>query len=115
MDKHKYEKLNNYVMGVIYSPLLIFTAAYEAHEAQKVRFNRSRGEADDDTVEEWEEMNDEIDFEGEGWDKKVQSAKPDVEFDVDVVEIRELKVQVAELKELIQALKPDLVPEASAS
>jgi hypothetical protein len=107
MDKHKYERLNNYVMGVIYSPLLIFTAAYEAHEAQKVRSNRKRGEEDDDTIEEWEQLEGEIDFESEGWEKKVQSTKPDVEVDVDVKEIRELKDQVAELKEMIRALSPE--------
>src|SRR5882757_8644486 len=56
MDSHRYERLNNYVMGVIYSPLLVITAAYEAHEAHKVRSNRKRGEEDDDTVEEWEQM-----------------------------------------------------------
>lgn len=91
-------------MGVIYCPLLVFTAAYEAYEAQKVRVNRSRGEEDDDTVEEWEQMDGEIDFESEGWVKKVQSTKPDVEVDIDVVEIRELKAQVAELTELIKGM-----------
>ena len=91
-------------MGVIYSPLLVFTAAFEAYQAQKVRSNRSRGEADDDTIEEWEQMDGEIDLESEGWIKKVQSTKPDVEVDIDVVEIRELKAQVAELTELIKGM-----------
>jgi Ion transport protein len=106
MDTGRYERINNYVMGAIYSPLLVLTAAYEAHEAHKVRSNRKRGEADDDTVEEWEQMEGEIDFESEGWNKKVQSSKPDVEVDIDVVEIRELKSQVEELKEMIKALSP---------
>lgn len=105
MDRHRYERLNNYVMGVIYSPLLVFTALYESWEAKKVRFNRSRGEEDDDTVEEWEQLDDEIDFESEGWVKKVETAKPDVQVDIDVIEIRELKTQVQELKEMIQSLK----------
>ena len=107
MGKDTYERLNNYVMGVIYSPLLVLTAAYEAYEAQKVRDNRKRGEEDDDTVEEWEQMDSEIDFESEGWHKKVQSSKPDVEVDIDVVEIRELKAQVSELQEMIRALNPE--------
>ena len=104
MDTHRYERLNNYVMGVIYSPLLLVVAAYEAIEAQKVRSNRRRGEEDDDTVEEWEQMDGEMDFESEGWNKKVQSTKPDVETDIDVMEIRELKNQVSELKEMIKDL-----------
>lgn len=91
-------------MGVLYSPLLVLTAAYEAWEAKSVKYNRQRGEADDDTVEEWEQMKDEIDFEAEGWSKKVEISKPDVDFDVDVVEIRQLRGQVEELKEMIQAL-----------
>ena len=89
MDRHRYERLNNYVMGVIYSPLLCITAFIEAREAKTVRLNRKRGEEDDDTTEEWEEMQGETDFEGEGWDKKVEASKPNVEVDLAVVEIRE--------------------------
>lgn len=107
MDSYHYERLNNYVMGVIYSPLLFITAALEAWDARSVRSNRSRGEEDDDTVEEWEELDEEINFESEGWVKKVQSSKPIVEVDADVVEIRELKEQVSELRQLIRALSPE--------
>ena len=104
MDKNSYERLNNYVMGVIYSPLLLMTAFYESREAVRVKDNRRRGEEDDDTIEEWEQMEGEIDFESEGWDKKVASTKPDVEVDTDVIEIRELKTQVEELKEMVRGL-----------
>jgi len=104
MDSNRYERLNNYVMGVIYSPLLLVTAALEAKDADSVRDNRKRGEEDDDTIEEWEELQGEVNFESEGWDKKVQSTKPIVEVDADVVEIRELKEQVKELKEMINSI-----------
>jgi hypothetical protein len=107
MDDHTYERLNHYVMGVIYSPLLILTAGYEAREAKKVRFNRKRGEEDDDTIEEWEQLEEELDTDREAWEKKVQSTKPDVEVDIDVVEIRELKQQVKELKDMVRALSPE--------
>ncbi|KAK5249474.1 Calcium channel yvc1, partial [Exophiala xenobiotica] len=100
MEKKRYQRLNDYVMGVIYSPLLLITAAVEAREARSVRDNRSRGEEDDDTIEEWEELQGELDFESEGWDKKVKSSKPIVDVDADVVEIRELKQQIKELKEM---------------
>jgi hypothetical protein len=106
MPSQQYERLNNYVMGVVYAPLLLITAALESYEARSVRRNRSRGEEDDDTVEEWEELSDEVDFEGEGWDKKVDGTKPVVEVDADVVEIRELKEEMKELKRLIRALSP---------
>lgn len=104
MDSDRYERLNNYVMGVIYSPLLLITAGVEAREAHSVRDNRKRGEEDDDTVEEWEELQGELDFENEGWNKKVQTTKPIVEVDADVVEIRELKEQIKELRDMIRAM-----------
>jgi len=104
MDSARYERLNNYVMGIIYSPLLLITAAVEAREAHSVRDNRKRGEEDDDTIEEWEELQGEVDFESEGWGKKVQSTKPVVEVDADVVEIRELKEQINELRDLIRGM-----------
>lgn len=107
MDAHKYERLNNFVMGVIYSPLLLITAAFEAREAHSVRDNRKRGEEDDDRVEEWEELDGEIDYTADGWDEKVRKTKPIVEADADVVEIRELKSEVAELKRMIRALSPE--------
>ncbi|RMZ88769.1 hypothetical protein DV736_g3998, partial [Chaetothyriales sp. CBS 134916] len=106
MPNQTYQYLNTVVMGIIYFPLLIFTAAYETWDAHKVRSNRRRGEEDDDTIEEWEQLDDDINFESEGWDKKVQSSKPDVQVDIDVVEIRSLKKEVDELKEMIRAITP---------
>ena len=107
MDKNRYERLNNYVMGFVYSPLLVLTAYYETREAHHVRRNRKRGEEDDDTVEEWEQMEGQIDFEGEGWDKKVETTRPNVEVDTAVVEIRELKSQVDELRKLVKELSAE--------
>lgn len=102
MPKETYERLNNYVMGFIYSPLLVVTAFYEAREARSVKANRRRGEDDDDTVEEWEQLAGQVDFEGEGWTKKVAQTKPDVETDTDVIEIRQLKEQMQELTKMIK-------------
>jgi Polycystin cation channel len=104
MDSRRYERLNNYVMAVIYSPLLCITAFIEAREAKTVRLNRKRGEADDDTTEEWEEMEGEIDFEAEGWNKKVEVSRPNVEVGTVVVEVRELQKQIHELKETIRGM-----------
>jgi hypothetical protein len=104
MDANRYERLNNYVMAVIYSPLLTVTAYHEAREADHVKMNKARHKADDDTVEEWEQMEGEIDFEGEGWDKKVEATKPNVEADTVVVEIRELKKEVAELIKTVKEM-----------
>jgi len=107
METSRYERLNNYVMGVIYSPLLIVTAFYEAREAKTVTAARRRGDEDDDTIEEWEQLEGEVDFEGEGWDKKVTQSKPNVEVDTAVMEIRQLKEQMAEMKDLIKGLSAE--------
>lgn len=44
------------------------------------------------------------DFEGEGWTKKVEVTRPNVETDATVLEVRELKTQITELRKLIQEL-----------
>ena len=102
MSTTRYERLNNYVMGVIYSPLLLMTAWLETQQAHLVERNRRVGESDDDVVQEWEQLSGELDMEGEGWTKKVEGSKPDVETDVAVLEIRALKEQVEELKKIVE-------------
>ncbi len=46
----------------------------------------------------------EIDFEGEGWTKKVESSKPNVSTDAAVLEVRELKEQVRSLRTLVLSI-----------
>ena len=105
MPKKQYERLNDYVMGTVYSPLLLLTAWFERRGAYRVKRNRRRGEEDDDTVEEWEQMLGEIDMEGEGWTKTVQSTKPDVATDATLLEVRELRKEITELREILVAMK----------
>ncbi|KAK4690831.1 hypothetical protein P7C71_g6047, partial [Lecanoromycetidae sp. Uapishka_2] len=103
MSTPNYERLNNWVMGVLYSPLLLITAYVETKEAHRVKWNRRRGDSDDDDeTEEWEQLAGECDFEGDGWAKKVEGTKPNVETDLVVVEVRELKQQVGELKKMME-------------
>lgn len=104
MPKRKYEVMNDYVMGFLYSPLLIVAAYFETRSAWRIRRNRARGEEDDDVVEEWEQLAEEIDFESEGWTKKCTAAKPNVEDDAAVVEVKKLRDEVDELKTMIGAL-----------
>lgn len=105
LPSHTYDRLNDYVMGIIYSPLLVVTAWLETRQAHRVKFNRRRGEDDDDVVQEWEQVLDECDFEADGWDKKVQSTKPNVEFDTAVLEVRKLQSEVGELKQLLLEMR----------
>lgn len=105
LPQAKYNRLNDYVMGAIYSPVLVVTALLETRQAHKVRFNRRRGEDDDDVCHEWEQVLHECDFEADGWDKKVQASKPNVEFDTAVLEVRKLQGEVSELKELLLEMR----------
>ncbi|KAG9720749.1 hypothetical protein KCU73_g14452, partial [Aureobasidium melanogenum] len=73
--------------------------------AYKVRFNRNRGEVDEDTIEEWEQLDGEFDFEGDGWTKKCEETKPNVEVDGTLVEVKALRKEIEELKELLKSLK----------
>jgi len=104
MSRSQYEHLNDYVMGTLYSPLLLITAALETRTARKVRFNRKRHEADDDTVEEWEQMAGELDVEGSGWGKRVEESAPNVVTDAAMLELRALREEVRELKSLIRGV-----------
>jgi hypothetical protein len=69
-----------------------------------VRSNRRRRADDDDTIEEWEQLAGECDFENDGWAKKVEQTKPNVEVDGAIVEMRKLKKDIDELKEMISQL-----------
>ena len=70
-----------------------------------MRFNRNNNEEDDDTVEEWEQIGHVVDFESDGWAKKVEHTRPNVVTDAAVLEIRDLKEQVAELRGMLVGLK----------
>lgn len=105
MPRDRYERLNNFVMAVIYSPLLLIIAHLERKQAHEVKYNRRHGEQDDDTVEEWEQMQGDVDFEAEGWTKKVEQTKPNVETDAAVLEVRELKKKMEELLKLVEGMK----------
>ena len=101
MPTSRYERLNNYVMGAIYSPLLLLTAFMETRDAHKVKYNRRHGEDDADESQEWEQNGcGELDFEADGWAKKVEGTKPNVETDAAVLEIRALKQEIEELKRM---------------
>jgi hypothetical protein len=101
MPKHMYAKLNDYVMAVVYSPLLIVAAYFETRSAKAVRSNRRRGEEDDDTTEEWEQMSGTVDFEQEGWAKTVKRVTPNIIDDSATVEVRALKGEIKDLKDLL--------------
>jgi hypothetical protein len=109
MSDKLYARVNDYVMLVIYSPLLLVTAAMETRVAHRVKVNRRRGaveDDDDDVIEEWEqdEVRELCDFETDGWQKKVEDSKPDIETDMATSECRKLRGEVDQLKGLIKLL-----------
>jgi hypothetical protein len=102
MSDKRYAYLNDCVMATIYSPLLLVTALLEQQEAWVVKENRRRGDEDEDTTHEWEQVLRECDFEADGWDKKVQATRPNVEFDTVELDVKRLRNEVAELKDLLK-------------
>ncbi|KAK0746868.1 hypothetical protein B0T18DRAFT_161786 [Schizothecium vesticola] len=104
MSKDLYGRINDMVMATIYGPLLVVIAWFEVRTAADIRSNRSRGEQDDDTIEEWEQMADHMDFEGEGWGKRVEAAKSNLEEEAAVLEVRKLREDVQKLKTMIEQL-----------
>ncbi|KIW09014.1 uncharacterized protein PV09_00910 [Verruconis gallopava] len=109
LSEKTYSRINDYVMGVIYSPLLLVTAAMETRSAHRVRVNKRRGveeDDDDEVIEEWEQdqVQDLCDFESDGWGKKVEDSKPNVEIDMATSECRRLRAEVNELKDMIKLL-----------
>jgi hypothetical protein len=104
LPRKRYQRLNDYVMFALYSPLLVITAALETRTAYAVRWNRSRRVDDDDVVEEWEQLDADCDFENDGWAKKVEATKPNVEVHGVIVETRKLKDEIAELRTLVEEL-----------
>ncbi|KAK7955707.1 Calcium channel YVC1 [Apiospora aurea] len=113
LPKKTYEWLNDVVMAIIYSPLLVCAAFFEVRNAKEIRSNRSRGEEDEDTTEEWEQMADQVDFEAEGWTKKVADCKSNVEEEPAVTEVRKLSEEVAKLKEMIEGLEKVLTTKSN--
>ncbi|GAB1318569.1 Calcium channel yvc1 [Madurella fahalii] len=104
MDRKRYEHLNDIVMGFIYSPLLLVSSYFEMRAARDIRSNRARGEEDDDTVEEWEQLMGQVDFEADGWTKQVEAARSNLEEDPAVSEVKRLREEVEKLKELVLSL-----------
>ncbi|PGH23097.1 hypothetical protein AJ80_02871 [Polytolypa hystricis UAMH7299] len=109
----QYERLNHYVMGIIYSPLLLITAFVETTNARRIHLNRRLGEEDDDLLEEWEEVAQAVAFELDDdtagtvdpeWEAKVLQTKSNVRVNPCVLEVRELKSQVDELTALVKEL-----------
>lgn len=104
MPKKTYEALNDVVMGVIYSPLLFFAAFFETRKAGEISSNRSRGEEDDDVEEEWEQMAAQVEFESESWAKICNEAKPNVEEEPALVEVKRLRQEMEDLKSMLVSI-----------
>lgn len=101
MPKHLYELINDVVMAIIYSPLLLVAAFFETRKAWHIRSNRARGEEDDDVVQEWEGMAQQVNYESEDWVKKCESAKPNVEEEPAIVEVKKLREEIQELRAML--------------
>ncbi|KAE8380967.1 hypothetical protein BDV26DRAFT_110541 [Aspergillus bertholletiae] len=105
LPRKHYAKLNDIIMGIIYSPILLVTASLEVREARRIRWNRRRGEEDDDYVQEWENAAEDVDFTvDDGWKQTVQDTKPNMTMDSCTLEVVQLKEQIRELTETVRIL-----------
>lgn len=107
VTRKQYQRINFWVMGVIYSPLLLVTSWLETKEARMVLKARARGDEDDDRVEEWEFIGDpdanwKVEEEDREWASRVELTKPDVTTNAAVLEVRDLKGKIAELTKLVE-------------
>lgn len=92
-------------MGILYSPLLVVTAFLEVREARRIRWNRRRGEDDDDYLQEWEHAAEQVGFEvDEDWRRVVGDSAPEVHVDPCRMEIAHLREQVREMAGVVRAL-----------
>lgn len=109
LPRETYARLNELVMGVIYSPLLIVTAWIENRQAHRIRWNRRHGEEDDDCAQEWEHVAKEVNFDlDDTWKEHVVETTPDIKVDSCTYELRELKEQVMMLTETVKRLSQEL-------
>lgn len=103
-----YARLNDVVMSIIYFPLLLVTSFLEARSARRIRWNRRHGEADDTIRQEWEDSAHEVGFdcldENDEWVVAVQKTKPNVDTTSTELGIRDLKLQIKQLTEMVQTL-----------
>lgn len=104
MPKMQFERWNDILMGIIYSPLLLVSAFFERRIALEIRANRRRGEDDEDTAEEWDQISDQVDFDIDGWAKTVTAVKSNVSEDPAVLEVKQLRQEVQVLKTMIEEL-----------
>jgi homoaconitase/3-isopropylmalate dehydratase large subunit len=92
-------------MGIVYSPLLLVIGILEIREARRIRRNRRRGEEDDDHVEEWEGMAEQVGFEvDDEWKVAVKESSPDVRVDPSAAEVAKLREEVRALTEVVKVL-----------
>lgn len=105
LSRRSYARLNDVVMGVIYSPLLVLTAWLETVQADRIRWNRRHGEEDEDNRQEWDHVAQDVDFDlDDTWKEDVKQTTPDIKLDSCTLEIQQLKVQVTALTEMVKKL-----------
>ncbi|KAK9385666.1 hypothetical protein V1515DRAFT_231787 [Lipomyces mesembrius] len=115
MSRQKYAKLNDIVLTIAYSPILIAIAFYEVYVAGKILRNRATGESDDGIRQEWEDLETELDLEHCGWLDRVRAMAPHVESEPGVWEINELRKQISQLTAIVKTLRDEVRQESRSS
>ena len=107
MDPDRYERLNVYIMGIIYSPLLVYTAYAESKAAKKIKANQFCDQPGDSSCEDWNQVK-LLDSGDDDWAQDGQAGQNPDKDEPMVKEVKSVKEEVEELRDLIKQLKKDV-------
>ena len=108
MDPDRYERLNVYIMGIIYSPLLLYTSYAESKAAKRIKANQFCDQPAESAQEDWNQVK-LLDGGDDDWAQDDEAIQLPGEDDEPVVkEVKSVKEEMKELRGLIEQLKKDV-------
>lgn len=94
LSKQRYQRLNNFVLGVLYAPYLTCIAFYEA-KLHKKQAKAQDGDFDDDDL-----MDAGEDEHNRQWHKTCEEKLPSMALEMDVLE--EIKAKLQEVEKMVK-------------
>jgi hypothetical protein len=118
LKKSRYQRINEIVMKIVYSPILVLIAVFESkysppfsvlltfrYQARRILGNRMVGLQDGEEGMGWD-VDDSFDAEGSGWAEKVRSTIPRIEED-EMVLLRRMERKLDHVESVIGVDKVD--------
>ena len=94
-------------MGIIYSPLLIYTSYAESKAAKNIKANQFCNDPGDSSQEDWNQVK-YLEVGEDDWSEDVQETQPEDEDETLMKEVKNTKDELKELRSLIMDLKKDI-------